>query len=324
METPSSAEHFWDREVVAPTHTSWMEHPRVREYILKSISGSEAGLWPMDWFMRWVGERRFERGLSIGCGTGPLERDVIRKDLVGRIDAFDGSTNSLRVARDTAAAEGLLSRIHYYAADFNKPVLQEKAYDIVFIHQALHHVERLEKLLPAVMQTLTDDGILYLDEYIGPSRTEWNGRRIRPQRAAFDALPREVRRSDVLPLPIQADDPSEAIRSGEIMDRLRIGFDVKAVRGYGGNLLSVLYPSVDFERAPGGIERVIEEEKRILEGGAAPFYAVVVARPKLGAEGARALSTYAALDVISRVRRAMAPRALPQLARRAARRLRKP
>ena len=61
-----SAENFWDREVAAPTHTSWMEHPRVREYILQSISGSLEGLWPVDWFMRKIGARRFGRGLSIG------------------------------------------------------------------------------------------------------------------------------------------------------------------------------------------------------------------------------------------------------------------
>ncbi|HSP15012.1 MAG TPA: hypothetical protein VLV78_09690, partial [Thermoanaerobaculia bacterium] len=63
-----SAENFWDREVVAPTHTSWMEHPRIREYILRSISRHEEGLWPVDWFMLWLKGRRFARGLSIGCG----------------------------------------------------------------------------------------------------------------------------------------------------------------------------------------------------------------------------------------------------------------
>lgn len=35
----SAAAKFWNREVVAPTHSSWMAHPDVRAYINESISG---------------------------------------------------------------------------------------------------------------------------------------------------------------------------------------------------------------------------------------------------------------------------------------------
>ena len=277
-----SAEHFWDREVVAPTHTSWMEHPRVREFILRSIARDEHGLWPVDWFMRWLSGRRFERALSIGCGTGPFERDVVRKDLVARIDAFDGSTNSLRIAQESARAEGMASRVRYFAADFNVTSLPRNTYDIVFIHQALHHVAALERLLRDVMLALKPGGILYLDEYIGPSRCDWNDRLIAPHRRLFASLPAEARRTPALAWPIQADDPSEAVRSSEIMARLRIGFDVREIRGYGGNFLSVLYPAVNFDRAPDALETVIAEEEKVLEGGDMPYYAVIVATPKQG------------------------------------------
>jgi SAM-dependent methyltransferase len=287
-----TAEHFWDREVVAPTHTSWMEHPRVREYILRSITRSEQGLWPVDWFMRWLGPRRFERALSIGCGTGPFERDVVKKNLVGHIDAFDGSTNSLRIARDLADKEGILPRIHYFAADFNRPHLRRSAYDIVFIHQALHHVVGLEKLLREILFTLKSGGLLYLDEYIGPSRNDWNRRLIRPHRQIFERIPPEARRTAKLDLPIQADDPSEAVRSSEILSRLAIGFDIVELRGYGGNLLSVLYPAVDFQRAPAALESIIAEEQKILAAGEMPYYAVIVAKPKEGSAGIAASRRY--------------------------------
>lgn len=276
-----SAGNFWDREVAAPTHTSWMEHPRVRESILRSISGSLEGLWPVDWFMRKIGGRRFSRALSIGCGTGPFERDIIAKNLADRIDAFDGSTNSLRIARELAHAAGMSARIRYFAADFNEPFLPQRTYDIVFIHQALHHVAKLEKLLRAVLLTLKRGGILYLDEYIGPSRSDWNDALIAPQRALFDRLPAAAKRAGVLPLPIQQDDPSEAIRSSEIIEQLRIGFDIREFRGYGGNILSILYPAVDFEHTP--IDTLIEEEQRLLGSGARPFYAVIVATPRRNA-----------------------------------------
>jgi SAM-dependent methyltransferase len=296
-----SAENFWDREVAAPTHTSWMEHPRVREYIVQSISGSVEGLWPVDWFMRKIGSRRFERGLSVGCGTGPFERDVIRKNLVDRVDAFDGSTNSLRIARDSAKAEGMSSRVRYFAADFNEPFLPRRTYDIVFIHQALHHVAKLEKLLRSVLLSLKRGGVLYLDEYIGPSRSDWNDALIAPQRSFFNQIPDDARRSAELPLPIQEDDPSEAIRSSEIIDQLRIGFDLREFRGYGGNLLSVLYPAVNFERT--SIDKMIEEEQRILGTGEKSFYAVIVATPKRGVSRLLASWRYFTEPKLKRIRR---------------------
>ena len=277
-----TAEKFWDREVVAPTHTTWMEHPVIRDYILRSIARSDDGLWPVDWFMRWLKGRRFGRALSIGCGTGPFERDVVRKNLVESIDAFDGSTNSLRIAVETAKGEGMASRIHYFAADFNATPLPRDKYDVVFIHQALHHVAALERLLREILFALEPGGILYLDEYIGPSRTDWNARLIAPHRRIFATIPAKSRRMEELPLPIQADDPSEAIRSSEILSRLRIGFDVREIRGYGGNYLSVLYPAVNFGEAPEALDAVIAEERKVLAAGAMPYYAVIIASPKQG------------------------------------------
>ena len=300
------AENFWDREVAAPTHTSWMEHPRVREYILQTISGSLEGLWPVDWFMRKIGARRFGRGLSIGCGTGPFERDIVRKNLVDRVDAFDGSTNSLRIAHEAARAEGIQSRVRYFAADFNEPFLPRRTYDIVFIHQALHHVAKLEKLLRSVLHSLKPGGVLYLDEYIGPSRSDWNDALIAPQRSLFNRLPDDARRFAQLPLPIQQDDPSEAIRSSEIIEQLRIGFDIREFRGYGGNVLSVLYPAVDFGRTP--IQSLIEEEQRILGAGERSFYAVIVATPKRRASKLIASARYFTEPKVKRVLREISRR----------------
>lgn len=280
MEQPPDAKHFWDGEVAAPTHNSWMEDPLVRRYILRSFADTEPGEWPVDWFEQWLGGRRFERALSIGCGTGALERDLVRRGLVARIDAFDGSTNSLRLARELAAADGLSSRIRYFAYDFNRGVPPRGKYDAVFIHQALHHVENLEILLRAVMMRLRSGGLLYLDEYIGPSRADWSDELIAPHRAVFDSIPATERRVDRFDLPIQPDDPSEAIRSSEILRALGIGFRIVALRPYGGNLLSVLYPHLS--ASPETMRRLIEEERKRLAGGENSYYAVIVARPRRG------------------------------------------
>lgn len=281
-----------------------MEHPLIREYIATTLSGTSQGIWPLDWLQARLPGRRFRRALSIGCGAGALERDLIRRDLVDAVDAFDGSTNSLRVARNEAAAAAMTSRIRYYAADFNEPVLPRQTYDLVLIHQALHHVAKLEKLYRAIMRTLTPDGVLYLDEYIGPSRTDWSAEAMAPHRALYDALPPKVRREPRLNEPIMMDDPSEAIRSSEIMEQLRIGFDVRAERGYGGNFLSVLYTSIAPERCDEkGMRALIEEERRHLANGATSYYSLILAEPKKGIAGLVARARYFTEPKLKRIGR---------------------
>ena len=271
----NEASRFWDREILAPTHTSWMEHPEIREYI-NSYTDHQ---WPMDWFRSQVG-RTFRLGLSIGCGGGALERDIVRKDVCERIDAFDASLGSLRLASEQAAAEGLADRIRYFAADFNRVLLPRSTYDIVFVHQALHHVSRIERLFSQIIGTLRPGGILYIDEYVGPSRDDWNDTIFRLYRERYARVPREARKLEAALLPIQPDDPSEAIRSSEIVPQLRKGFRVLHERGYGGNLLAVLYPMIDWQHAPPDLVRNLIGEERDMIERSGHFHTIIVAEPR--------------------------------------------
>ncbi|HYI09686.1 MAG TPA: class I SAM-dependent methyltransferase [Thermoanaerobaculia bacterium] len=283
------AREFWNREVHTPTHSNWMAHPLVRAYINRSIAG-DSGQWPMDWLETWLAGRRFKRGLSVGCGAGSLERDLIRRNLCEQMDAFDGSPESIRVAIDEAAKLGYGDRIHYRTGDFNEPQLPSNTYDIVFVHQAMHHVAKLEKLYRAIMKTLAPDGLLYLDEYIGPSRHEWTEQNFAPIQGVFQSIPREKRNLDSLLLPIQVHDPSEAIRSSEILRELAVGYDTLVRRDYGGNVLSIIYGQVEDTDAM--TEHLIVEEEKLLREGMEPFLSIIIAKPKRGIAGAVARGRY--------------------------------
>lgn len=275
-----AAAQFWDQESVSPTHVSWMAEPRVRDYINESISGSRH-VWPMDWFLEFLGKRRFRRALSIGCGTGPLERDLIRRGICQQVDAFDGSPRSIEIAQELASEEGVADRIHYYVDDFNDPKLPASTYDIVFFHQSLHHVAKIERLAGTILRTLRRGGLLYIDEYIGPSRRDWNDDLIAPHRAVFARVPAEAKLSDPLPLPIHATDPSEAIRSSDIMPQLARGFRVLALRNYGGTILSVLFPSIDWSHAPKSlVDELIAAEREALANGLPSYHTIALATPK--------------------------------------------
>jgi len=305
---------FWDREAAAPLtppDAHWMANPIVRRYIGESITGDPRG-WPLDWFQQQTRGRTFQHALSIGCGTGPLERDLVRRGIATRIDAFDGSPKSIEIARAEAAATGYGHQIAYFVDDFNTIELPRAKYDLVCFHQSLHHVEKLERLLWQVRRTLTPDGLLYLDEYVGPSRTYWNARSTRWYRVLYHLLPRGVRYFDDFQPPVQPDDPSEAVRSGDILSRVAIGFDIEAFRGYGGNLLAVLFPDLSLPHVTDAdVTTLIEAEQMLLEGGDHPFYAALIARPKARGvmpalrytiEGAYPDMTRRLRDVIRRLR----------------------
>jgi SAM-dependent methyltransferase len=200
------------------------------------------------------------------------------------IDAFDASPASIEVARAAAAAEGMT--INYSVADFNSVILERGAYDLICFHQSLHHVRALEHLLGQVRRALREDGLLYLDEFIGPSRAFWTEYTIRWYRALYHFFPRDVRHFDQFAIPVQEEDPSEAIRSSEIYSRLVIGFSVDAFRGYGGNLLAMLFPGLMVQKLPDELVRkIIAGEQALIAAGAPHFHALMVARPKRGAAG---------------------------------------
>ena len=272
---------FWDSEVIAPTHSSWLSEPKVREYVNEMIAGAPH-LWPFDALQQRIGKQARARALSIGCGTGALERDLIRREMFEHVDAFDGSVGSLAVAQREARDAGMSERISYYSSNFNAPVLPPSRYDAVFIHQALHHVASLEKLFLAIGKTLRPGGFFYFDEYVGPSRTDWNQKLLAVHQSAFQEIPAEMRRSERLALPIQADDPSEAVRSSEIIPEVLRTFEIEERRDYGGTLLSVLYPSIDWAKAgEDRLQWLIERDREQLRCGHS-YHAVMLLRPRRG------------------------------------------
>ncbi len=258
-----------------------MHDPLVRRYINASLTGNP-DQWPMEWFRTAFAAKPFERGISFGSGNGALERDVRTKEICRSIVGTDISPAALVSARESAANSGI-DGIRYERMDFNDLHLASRSVDIAFFHQALHHCERLETCLDEVHDALEPGGILYLDEYVGPSRGDWRKPLLARADVVFGSLPGWVRRRRHLQLPVDWRDPSEAIRSSEILPEIRQRFEVLEERGYGGNLLSVIFPHLNLTAgspadAAGIVRFLIEEEKRELAGGAPPFSVVVIAR----------------------------------------------
>ena len=83
-----------------------------------------------------------------------------RLGIAAEVDAIDGSSVSIDIAREKASEEGL-ENIHYRVADLNRVRLPRGLYDAVVFHQSLHHVTSVEKLLERVRASLKPDGLLF-------------------------------------------------------------------------------------------------------------------------------------------------------------------
>ena len=224
-----------------------MAHPACRRAINRRVSGSEHE-WPLDWFRRITNPAVFDRGLSWGCGLGAFERAAIRGGLVREIDGFDLSPASVEEAQAAAEKDGIAG-IRYRVGDFNDPQLEERRYDIVFFHASLHHVSALERLFEQLAFALKPRGGIYLDEYIGPSRTNWTAEHLQLAQAALDMIPTSAKLRTKLEPPIEVNDPSEAVRSDEIPRFVGELFDILEWRPYGGQITDLVMPCVTLEWA---------------------------------------------------------------------------
>jgi SAM-dependent methyltransferase len=274
---------YWDENrEKAKDPGYWMAHPLCRQEINRRVSGNPHE-WPLDWFKRVHAARPFERGVSWGCGLGAFERAAIRTGIVRAMDAFDISPKSLEDARREAEKEGI-SGIEYGIGDFDDPRLGDGRYDIVFFHASLHHVRRLGRLFRALRRALGPGGAVYVDEYVGPSRSEWTRERLEKAQRHLETVPDAARLDARIALPIERNDPSEAIRSGEIVSYLRQHFELAEWRPYGGQLAALVFPSVarewtESQEGLSWVKRTMElEDGELRADPASTFYLVACGR----------------------------------------------
>lgn len=263
-----------------------MAHPICRKAINRRVSG-DPGVYPLDYLYVSSGMARFRRALSLGCGTGRLERAIARLGIAAQIDAIDGSPVSINIARQKASEEGL-PHIHYRVADLNRVKLPRCFYDVVVFHQSLHHVSSVEKLLERVLASLRPNGLLFLDEWTGPSRFDWNEAKLARANALFAAVPACWRKWTELRNPIEVNDPSEAVRSSAILPAVHRLFSILSERPYGGHLVSVLLPQLERALIPApALDELISkwlaiEDADLERTPSSGYYTAILAAPRTG------------------------------------------
>ncbi len=174
-----------------------------------------------------------ETALSLACGEGRAERELLKAGCCAFFDAIDISDAAISKAREIAARDNL--PIKYRVGDLNDVVLPENKYDLIVTQTCLHHVVNLEHLAQQINNSLKPNGILWIFDYIGESKFQYSDERLRVVNDILELLPdcfkwNELRnmtiKKIVRPDPDNLISPFEAIRSAEIMPLFEKYFEV--------------------------------------------------------------------------------------------------
>lgn len=326
----------------------WDAGPDIFAYRNQRISGDPTSDW-VDYTLRkyFAGKLPLARCLSLGCGGGRLERQLAKLETFEHCDAYDVSDGAIQQAKEAAQAKGL-HHISYFVTDINAISLPEGVYDAVWIAMAMHHFQDLEHVCEQIKKSLKPDGLLILEEYVGPNRFQFSARQkevtnlclallpSRYRKKAIQAMQRELhaptqkglkwffrrlidklqdgslRRAvqrrlnayqarrkgqtvekHIVNFPTVRDviaaDPSESIRSEEILQVVGRYFDIIENKGWGGNILQFLLADIagNFSEqdphARNFLQMLIRiEEAYLASGEFQSDFAYVVARPLKG------------------------------------------
>jgi SAM-dependent methyltransferase len=280
-----TAAEFWDRQAQATAPTYWAEYPLVRRYVNECVTDCWWA-YPTHGFKAAWAYKPLARGLSIGCGTGLLEKDLRWMRICEEVDAYDISPESIRLARERAVKEGV-DRVHYEVADCERFDYPAAHYDAVFFNGSMHHISDPAALLDKLLIALKPGGFVFLDDYVGPSRDEWSDAHLVHAHEAYAALPPWWRTVERLAPPYDASDPSEMVASSAILPAVHERFKIEWEKPYWGNLLYPVLSQVspraaslpDADRI---LTTLIEREKKLVAEGAflSPLFAWVVGRKK--------------------------------------------
>ena len=232
-------------------NTCWINNSIIRRHIFELISnGYSSGHW-LDWLLKdYFSDRPpFERSFSICCGDGYQELKLHNSGKVKFIRGFDISEGAIRQANEKLVRAGAKPDSYLFEVKDANNLDVEDRIDLLLSIGALHHVTNLEGLLDKLHAMIEPSGYFALVEFVGPNRFQWTAEQCDLINGALAALDPQYLK-DGIPLTLSAPpieemlrvDPSEAVRSEDILPLLRERFHVEYEQPFNGTLMHMLFP----------------------------------------------------------------------------------
>jgi len=252
-----SVKRYWDsnikihEDITEPIH--WLDSTIVLDILPKLDYRCNPSQW-VYWSKKKYIQNCKERGLSLGCGDGTLERHAVKFGICSHFDGIDISSKSIELAKKKAQEQGYSDRLHYVVSDLNFIQLEPSLYDVVYAGASIHHIFNLDQVFEEIRKSLKPDGLFIMNEFIGPTRFQWTDKQIEIINEILDILPDHLKKDTEGRLKTTVcrpsisemvnTDPSEAVRSKEIIPLLGNYFNIIERVDYGGTILSQLLHTI--------------------------------------------------------------------------------
>jgi ubiquinone/menaquinone biosynthesis C-methylase UbiE len=281
-DTKSPAEAQWDKKYTEGIRSAWFSSTLVVEELNKRITAGTNKFW-LAWVFEDLLTFRPKKVLSIACGDGAHELMIARNRWAEQVNAFDASEAGIRIAEGAAKSEQL--NIKFFVDTFESFIAAPitESYDLVMFIGSLHHVRDLEAMLDRVRRTLSTDGALMINEYIGPCYNIYGTDRVNIIDRVLSSLAPEFKLApdahwmNLTIDAVLAADPSESTRSALIPSFLDYYFKAQIVRNFGGALLHPLFDHLNSARLGDGspesntiVRLLIETENLLTNAGVLP------------------------------------------------------
>ncbi len=239
----------------------WLLQSRVWPKLFGSVP---AGWWAPEVFHN-LGVPTGGKWLSLGCGAGHAEIALARHGSVDKVLGMDPSAGAISVATELALAAGVADKATFAISAMDLPEFEPNSVDVVHMNMSLHHIHDLEWVFAQIFTALRPGGYFVANEFVGPRRFQWSDARLKSVTDFLASMPERLRRdyrdntvkTQQQTYPAEwwvANDPTESVRSDDIIPLLtKIAPDLR-IRPYGGNIANLVLENIIHNFDPSNLE----------------------------------------------------------------------
>lgn len=180
QERPTS---FWENFAPSPDRARWWNW----QPIIRHINRKVCGIGRPDWnggllyeLQRRYPNRKFERAVSVGCGSGGKELQLLKMGLVTHFDLFEVNEVQIEIGKKLYTEAGLADRATWRTDDGVTALYSSsETYDMVFWDNALHRMPDTALAVAGSAKALQSGGSFVMNDYVGPNHYQWSDRELR-------------------------------------------------------------------------------------------------------------------------------------------------
>lgn len=234
--------------------SNWWSIPEVKRRWNEKISGDPSLGYEAYTVHKYLKDRKSLKMLSIGSGVCSHEILFAKAIDFDKIVCVDLAVKPLEEARKKVSELGF-TNFEFVNQDVYKLDYEPEIFDVILFHMSLHHFTNINNLLQKMKTLLKKDGILIINEYVGPNRLQVPKSQIQQIQKALESIPEKWRsrfQSNRLKTTVSGPgylrmimaDPSECVESEKIVPALHNNFIVKEEKPLGGNILTFLFKDI--------------------------------------------------------------------------------